>query len=94
MNRRRATDLKNLTERELLIEHNVKIETLSTFMQDMRDDLGKYCEGFEKKVDWRNFKWFVGLVTTGIICLTGYASTLSDRVSKNTQEIAVHMENK
>ena len=88
---RRATDLAELTERELLIDHSVRIETLNTVMQDLRGDLTKHYGRFNSKVDWRICRWFVGLVTVGILCLTGYVSTLSDRIAENAQDIAVYM---
>lgn len=90
-NRRRADELAELTERELLVAHTVKIETLCRIMQDTRTDLNRHYERLDQKVDWKNFKWFVGLVTAGVLCLTGYTVSLNDRIAKNTQEIAVHM---
>ena len=90
-NRRRADELAELTERELLVAHTVKIETLCGVMQDTRNDLNKHYKQLDRKVDWKNFKWLIGIILTGVLCLTGYTSVLSDKVAKNTQEIAVHM---
>ena len=83
--------MTKLTERELLVAHTVKIETLSNIMRDTRDDLNRHYRQLDKKVDWKNFKWLIGLIITGVLGLAGYANVLDAKVAKNTQEIAVHM---
>ena len=78
--------MTKLTERELLIAHTIKIENLRKVTEGIRDDLSKHYEKLGG-----NCKWFVGLVTVGVLCFTGYVNTLNDRIAKNTQEIAIHM---
>jgi len=89
--RRRTDNLTELTERELLVIHTVKIETLCDVLQDVQNNLNRHYKQFDRKVDWKNFKWIIGIIITGGLCLTGYTNVIKDTVAKNTQEIAVHM---
>ena len=36
------------------------------------------------KVDWKDFKWVIGLIIAGVIGLLGYTSTLSNTTTKNS----------
>jgi len=81
---KKIDELAQPTERELLVAHTVKIETLCYTMKDMSNDLNKHYERLDRKVDWKNFKWVIGIAISGIVCLLGYTNTLGNTVIKNS----------
>jgi hypothetical protein len=89
------TDIPNLTDRELLIQHGTVLTKLcgsiTELKKDNADEHGKVFEKIDKvivsKISNKLFFWLIGLMIVVQIGLIGFVGNTSIQVTRNTVDI-------